>query len=151
VPLAYFAYFDSSRPDKPAFDAHRIKQALKLSIATAFAAHALGAQANTDAQEDIVRGKALYAQRCAACHSVDYNGVGPSHAGVFGRKAGAVANYAYSPALKASKLNWTADKLDQWLADPEKFVPGQKMGVGVADAGERLALIKYLKTLTGPK
>ena len=99
------------------------------------------------AEGDVARGKDLYAQRCAACHSVDFNGVGPAHAGVFGRKAGTAPNYTYSPALKASDVVWSDDTLAQWLADPEKLIPGQKMWVSVPVAGERQDLIAYLKTL----
>lgn len=96
---------------------------------------------------DLSQGKALYAARCAACHSPDYNGVGPAHKGVFGRRAAAAPGYAYSPALAASGLVWTADNLDRWLTDPEALVPGQRMGVKVDEADRRADLIEYLKTL----
>ena len=99
------------------------------------------------AEGDVARGKDLYAQRCAACHSVDFNGVGPAHAGVFGRKAGTAPNYTYSPAVKASSVVWSDDTLAQWLADPEKLIPGQKMWFAVPLAGERQDLIAYLKSL----
>lgn len=89
----------------------------------------------------------LYQSRCVACHFVVYNGVGPAHQGVFGRKAGSAPNYVYPAALKASNGTWTEKTLSSWLADPEKFIPGQKMGVSVQDARERQDLIAYLKTL----
>lgn len=92
------------------------------------------------------RGQELYARRCAACHSIDYNGIGPAHKGVFSSTAGNVKNYNYSAALKSSKLVWTASNLDKWLADPEQLVPGQKMGFSVPDANERADLIAYLKS-----
>ena len=99
------------------------------------------------AEGDVARGKDLYTQRCAACHSANYNGVGPAHAGVFGRKAGTAPNYTYSPALKASDVVWSDDTLAQWLADPEKLIPGQKMWMTVPTAGDRQDLIAYLKSL----
>lgn len=99
---------------------------------------------------DASRGAALYGQRCAACHSVDHNGIGPAHRGVFERVAGQAPGYAYSPALKASKLRWTVANLERWLADPEALVPGQKMGVSVPDNQERADLIAYLKGLPAP-
>ena len=99
------------------------------------------------AEGDVARGKDLYTQRCAACHSASYNGVGPAHAGVFGRKAGTAPNYTYSPALKASDVVWSDDTLAQWLADPEKLIPGQKMWMTVPTAGDRQDLIAYLKSL----
>lgn len=99
------------------------------------------------ADGDVARGKDLYVLRCAACHSVEYNGVGPAHAGVFGRKAGTAPNYSYSPALKMSGVVWSEDTLARWLADPEKLVPGQKMWITVPTAGDRQDLIAYLKSL----
>lgn len=100
-----------------------------------------------DAAGDIANGKDLYAQRCAACHSVDFNSVGPAHAGVFGRKAGTAPNYTYSAALKTSAVVWSDDTLAQWLEDPEKLIPGQKMWISVPTAGDRQDLIAYLKSL----
>lgn len=91
-------------------------------------------------------GQELYQSRCFACHSIDANRVGPMHRGVFGRKAGSVADYDYSPALKKSKLIWTEKNLDRWLTNPEKTIPGQKMGYSVANAQDRADLIAYLKT-----
>jgi cytochrome c len=73
---------------------------------------------------DAEAGRALYQARCAACHSLDYNGVGPAHRGVFGRAAAQAPGFAYSPALKAARWVWSEDTLDHWLADPEKVAPG---------------------------
>ena len=92
------------------------------------------------------RGRQLYESRCAACHAIDYNGVGPAHRGVVGRKAGSAANFAYSDALTSSNVVWTEKTLAQWLVDPEKLIPGQKMGYSEADAKERADLIAFLKT-----
>jgi len=111
-----------------------------LAIATC-AASAVPALASGDADA----GRLLYQARCAACHSLDYNGVGPAHRGVFGRAAGQAGGFAYSEALKSSHLVWTAEALDRWLADPEKTAPGQRMGINVPDARERADLIAYLK------
>lgn len=98
---------------------------------------------------DSVRGLQLYGQYCQACHSVDYNGIGPMHRGVFGRKVGGVSGFKYSSALKNADVIWNAKTLDIWLTDPEKYLPGQKMGVQVPDARDRADLIAYLQTLTG--
>jgi cytochrome c len=46
--------------------------------------------------------------------------------------------------MTASALVWNAENLDQWLADPEKLLPGQKMGLNVPDTVERANLIAYL-------
>jgi cytochrome c len=94
---------------------------------------------------DAEAGRALYQTRCAACHSLDYNGVGPAHRGVFGRAAAQAQGFVYSDALKSAHLVWTEESLDRWLSDPEKTAPGQRMGVNVPDAKERADLIAYLK------
>ena len=95
------------------------------------------------------RGKTLYESRCGACHSLEANRVGPLHRGVFGRRAGSVKDYDYSAALRNAKIVWSEATLDAWLADPEKAVPGQKMGYQVPGAQDRADLIAYLKRESG--
>jgi cytochrome c len=112
-----------------------------------FAAAVTLLASTTHAAGDAINGKTLYQARCVACHSADYNGVGPAHRGVFGRIAGKVPGFSYSPALKAAGLLWNESSLDRWLSDPEKLVPGQRMGVSVLDAQERADLIAFLKEL----
>jgi cytochrome c len=96
---------------------------------------------------DAVRGQQVYEARCGGCHSVDADRVGPRHAGVLGRRAGAVPGFAYSPALAASQLVWDACTLDRWLKSPEALVPGQRMGYSLSDSGLRADVIAYLSTL----
>ena len=92
---------------------------------------------------DAARGKALY-QACSGCHSLDDNDIGPKHRGVVGRQAGTVADYAYSPALKASGLTWDPANLDRWLINPQALVPGTKMYFMLADPQSRADIIAYL-------
>ena len=96
---------------------------------------------------DATRGKALY-QACAACHSIDENDVGPKHRGVVGRRAGSVADYGYSAALKASGITWDEATLDRWLVNPSALVPGTKMFFKIDDPQARADLIAYLKAQT---
>ena len=98
---------------------------------------------------DVERGKTLYESRCVACHSLDANRVGPQHRGVFGSRSGTVGDYDYSPALKKAELTWNERTLDAWLADPEKAVPGQKMGYRVEEGRDRADLIAYLRRESG--
>lgn len=88
--------------------------------------------------------------QCASCHSTDAgkNIYGPSLAGVTKRRAGTLPGYAYSPALKASKLQWDAKTLDRWLTSPKKTVPGTKMPfLGLQDAKARQEVITFLMSL----
>lgn len=93
------------------------------------------------------RGKAVYEARCSGCHSVDAHRVGPLHSGVVGRRAGALADFDYSPALRDSTLLWTRARLTAWLADPEALIPGQGMDYRLEDARERDEVVAYLATL----
>jgi cytochrome c len=88
--------------------------------------------------------------QCKSCHAVEKgkNLIGPSLAGIVGTKAGDVAGYTFSPALKASGVTWDEATLDKWLESPMKLVPGTKMTfAGVHDASQRKDVIEYLKTL----
>ncbi|HEX7877505.1 MAG TPA: c-type cytochrome [Sphingobium sp.] len=93
-------------------------------------------------------GEQLFRQRCAMCH-VNAAGkpatLGPNLSGVVGRKAGSTA-YAYSAALKASKITWTSANLDRYLSGPARMVPGTRMAVVLSDPAQRGALIKYLSS-----
>lgn len=117
----------------------------KILLTLSLVASATTAQA--DPSGDPAHGKTIYQQVCAACHSVEYNGVGPAHKNVFGKRAGTQPNYTYSPALAASGLTWTESNLNRWLTNPEAMVPGQKMGISVASTGDRADVIAYLKSL----
>ena len=105
---------------------------------------ALGAVASAQGAPDATRGEQLYA-RCMACHALAADRVGPHHCGLIGRRAGSVAGFEYSPAMKRSGIVWNDKTLDRFLAKPLAVVPGSTMTYdGVADAGERADLIAYL-------
>jgi cytochrome c len=99
------------------------------------------------AQPSAERGKQLYANQCMACHAADISLAGPSHRGVFGRRAAAVPDYPYSPALSKLKVTWNDKTLDAWLRSPNQMAPGNRMGFSVANAQDRQDLIAFLKTL----
>jgi cytochrome c len=97
------------------------------------------------APADAARGAQVYA-RCLACHALASNRVGPRHCGLFGRKAGSVPDFAYSAAMKKSKIVWNQKTLDEFLKQPLKMVPGTAMTyAGITDAGERADLLAYLR------
>ena len=101
------------------------------------------------AGEDVGAGQEIYQAQCSPCHSNQpgVNGIGPSLAGVAGRKAGSLRGFHFTPALQGSGLTWTADNFIQFLADPSKLVPGTAMTVMVPAATGRANLFAYLATL----
>jgi cytochrome c len=119
-----------------------------LSAFFASIAHAQAALAYKPSAE---RGLAIYTAKCSACHSVDEHRVGPAHAGVVGRRAGKAKDYEYSDALASSKIVWSTSKLQAWLTDPEKLIPGQRMGYRLSKPQERADVVAYLATLPAPK
>lgn len=125
--------------------------AMRLARAIAAAAIAAGNAAVMAAPAgDAARGEAIYA-RCFACHSLDTDRTGPRHCGLFGRRAGSVPGFDYSPAMRASGIVWNAKTLDRFLADPVRTVPGTSMGyAGIASARERADLIAYLRSARCP-
>ena len=111
------------------------------------AAFAVCAAANADG--DPARGQKRF-EECIACHATEpgSNNVGPSLAGVIGRKAGELADFRYSPAMKRSGITWTPETLEAYLADPQKIVPGNRMPYGgLPDAAARADLIAYLRSV----
>jgi cytochrome c len=114
----------------------------RVLLAASIAAAGLAAQA---APGDAVRGEAQYA-RCAACHAMAYDRVGPKHCGLVGRRAGSVAGFEYSAAMKKSGLVWDEKTLDAFLKSPMGKVPNTTMTYdGVPDARDRADLIAYIQ------
>ncbi len=98
---------------------------------------------------DPERGEKLYVSRCGACHSIDDNGAGPKHRGLFGRKSGTQPGFDYSTALKAAALTWDKATVTRWLANPNALVPGNKMVVQLAnEPADREDIIVYLQKAT---
>jgi cytochrome c len=102
---------------------------------------------------DPAHGEHIFVQ-CEACHTNTKGGpnmTGPNLYGLFGRKAGSVADYSYSDAVKGAGFTWDAAHLDTWLTDPRAMLPGTKMGfMGLKDAKDRADVIAYLKVSTTP-
>lgn len=102
------------------------------------------------AAADVTKGQQT-AQVCTSCHTFEQGGAdrtGPSLWGVVGRNVGSHPGFAYSDALKAQSGPWTYERLDHWLTNPAKAVPGTKMGfAGIHNPQDRANVIAYLSTL----
>jgi cytochrome c len=101
------------------------------------------------AAQDAKAGERGFAQ-CRACHSVvrGQNRIGPSLAGISGRRIASVPGFNYSAALKKRTGNWTDANMNAWLTRPAAWAPGTRMAfAGISDAKRRADMIAYLKTL----
>ncbi|MBW8733065.1 MAG: PQQ-dependent sugar dehydrogenase [Asticcacaulis sp.] len=97
---------------------------------------------------------AYFKANCALCHDASpakKNGQGPALFGVLGRPVGSVDGFDYSETLRAAGAKgqvWTKERLDAFLADPQKAMPGTAMPVSVPQKTDRDAVIAYLGGLT---
>ena len=123
---------------------------LLLAGMTALAGHAT-------ADGDAAKGEKLFKGflRCNNCHSLEpgVTKVGPTLAGIFGRTAGSLESFdQYSEAMANSGVVWSEETLNNFLADPQRFIPGNLMIEGgyrvvgqVRSDQHRADLIAYLK------
>jgi nitrite reductase (NO-forming) len=104
------------------------------------AAAAAGLQGDADAGRQVFK-------KCQACHSLEPGKaiLGPSLAGVVGRKSGSDPSFSYSPAMKQAGLTWDPPTLDAYLAAPAKVVPGNRMPFpGLKTDHDRQDVIAFL-------
>jgi cytochrome c len=125
---------------------------MRANVSTAIVVALLASAGSALAAGDAARGEQKF-RDCGACHSLKpgVTLVGPSLAGIFGRKAGALTDFRYSAAMRRSGITWTAQTLDAFTADPQKHVPANRMPYeGMPDASDRADLIAYLEKATKP-
>jgi len=115
------------------------------TIALASGAATLAAFAAGDAKGDAIAGRSAFEKRCTGCHALDHEKTGPRLAGVVGRKAGTIAAFQYSDAVKKSAVVWNEAVLDKWLTDPETVIPDTDMAFRLDKPVERAAIIAFLK------
>ena len=92
-------------------------------------------------------GSEIFANQCGTCHVVSATPEerqGPNLYGVVGRGAGKLKGFKYSPALAKAKFTWSKDKIDAWLTDSSRVVPGSVMPYRQGDPAICAKIIDYL-------
>jgi cytochrome c len=106
--------------------------------------------------QDAASGEKIFLQ-CKACHQIGENAknaIGPVLNGLFGRKAGSIEGYSYSPANKNSGITWDEATFREYIRDPKAKIPGTKMAFpGLKDPKQIDDIVAYLKQFdsTGKK
>jgi cytochrome c len=141
--------YEAKSGDMPPLQYRALHWQAKLTPADVTVLSAMGKEGKDDAgltgPGNAARGKVVFEKRCIGCHAIEGQLEGPRLAGVFGRKAGSVPGFDYSPALKNSGITWDAATLEKWLSGPDTLVPDTKMDFYVPKAQERSDLIAYFK------
>ena len=74
---------------------------------------------------------------------------GPNLWGIVGRNVASHKPFTYSSAFSAQTGAWTYERLDHYLTNPAKAVPGNKMGfAGLRKPEDRANVIAFLSTLS---
>jgi cytochrome c len=139
---------DSIR-DTPAPSAATGRIAVLRSLLVALATVSVFAIPSVGHAADAAHGKQVFRQ-CSVCHSdkEGENRVGPSLAGVVGKKAGEQPGFNYSPAMKNSGITWNEKSLEEYLENPQKVVKGTRMAFpGIKNEKDRDDVIAYLESL----
>jgi len=104
-------------------------------------------------------GKKVFA-KCGVCHGIGdtKKPIGPNLNNVVGRTAGtqpeflAKGNAGYSKAMIAAGAAgqvWTEDQILEYITDPKKKVPGNKMAFpGLPKEQDRVDVLAYIKTFS---
>ena len=136
-------------------EGHRVRKNRGVGLIAAFGIVAWSVLAPTTASAKNHEGNPEEGKRifrlCSVCHSLKPGEirVGPSLAGLFGRRAGSVQSFRYSMALKNATVVWDEKTLDAWLANPRKLVPGNRMlFLGLRKGEHRADVIAFLKQAT---
>ncbi len=99
-------------------------------------------------------GERQFMRKCSICHALTAGPsrkAGPNLHGLFGRRAGTVAEYSYSATLQSSDIVWDEVTVNALFDEgPDHYIPGSKMPMQVIrKQTDRADLIAFLKQATG--
>ena len=119
---------------------------------TAIGATAFFAASQVRADSAAVERGAKVFKTCKSCHRIGEgakNATGPHLNGVFGRKAGSLDGYRYSPDMVRmgnDGLVWDFEKLDLYIENPKSLVSRTRMKFrGLKEAADRADVIAFLR------
>jgi cytochrome c len=99
---------------------------------------------------DAENGKKI-AGKCTACHSFEKDGknkVGPNLYNIIGAKIAHMDGFNYSSAMKNHGGQWDYNSIFQWIHNPKKFIPGNRMAYGgISNEKDIADLVAYLRTM----
>jgi len=106
--------------------------------------------------DDMPNGERQFMRKCSICHALTpppSRKAGPSLYGLFGRAAGALPEYPYSPTLKNAEITWNEDTIDALFdIGPDHYIPGSKMPMQrITQDNDRQDLITFLRRATATK
>ena len=106
--------------------------------------------------ETLTNGERQFKRKCSICHTLTRGSArkaGPSLHGLFGRRAGTIADYTYSDTLEGSEIVWSAETIDALFdLGPDHYIPSTKMPMQrIVKQTDRNDLIDYLRAQTAQK
>ena len=106
--------------------------------------------------DSMPNGERQFMRKCSICHALtpgDSRKAGPTLYALFGRRAGSLPGYRYSPVLDGSDIIWTDDTIDALFdLGPDHYIPGSKMPMQrITAAEDRKDLVAFLKRATRPE
>lgn len=118
------------------------------AIALTVAVAASASTANAGGEE----GEKLFKKKCGTCHSIEpgKHKIGPSLAGVFGRKV-ADTDFPKYKALEGGDWTWDEANLGEWITNQKDFLKARgiskstAMSAKISKEDERNSIIEYLK------
>ncbi|PTX54608.1 cytochrome c [Litoreibacter ponti] len=115
-----------------------------------------GARTFLEDPATLPNGERQFKRKCSVCHTLTPSSArraGPTLYNLFGRRAGTVEDYRYSPILTGSDIIWDEDSIDALFDEgPDHYIPGSNMPMQrIVKRTDRDDLVAYLKKATKPE